>query len=161
MARTRIRCRTEKSVSYELWPFEAPSYVSRPLAAAAPVRARAELIFSDLEDELVAGCRRLRRWRGLAVGSGLESPFRTSGGRSRPPRRFPDPSLRSHRFVRATNAQKRIIASGCADGATRRNLQLEISSFMVPNRDFFYQKSKKTQRCAVRTNYADVWNPLH
>ena len=47
------------------------------------------------------------------------------------------------------------------DGATRRYLQVQILTFLVPNRGFFYQNSKKTQRCAVRTNYADVWNPLH
>ena len=89
------------------------------------------------------GFRRLRQARGLALGTGLNSPVRTSGGRSRPPPRFPDPSLRAHRFGRASNARKRTIASGCADGATRRNLQLQISSFLVLNRDFFTKKRKK------------------
>ena len=52
--------------------------------------------------------------RRRVLGTGLRSPFRTSGGRSRPPPRFPDP-LPAAAPVRArTERAERTSTSGCA-----------------------------------------------
>ena len=53
-------------------------------------------------------------WRVRLLGTGLRSPFRTSGGRSRPPPRFPDP-LPAAAPVRVRTERAEIyFTSGCA-----------------------------------------------